>query len=183
MELMIKSVMNILEQYDIPLLEYFRDLSRLTVTQPGLEEITFQTAFKSVCAPLMRNLFSGYLNLNTLMYVWDQYVISSDIPGFHDELIPIMAALVLMSLRDELVQTRSVGDFDDCLKTQANYIQARQMQALFNKYFFKSMQQKLNSTPKFGPIIDPTIGRMQPWEHWHQDIIPFNRRIPQKEKP
>ena len=30
MELMVKSVMNILQQYDQPLLEYFRDLSRKT---------------------------------------------------------------------------------------------------------------------------------------------------------
>jgi len=21
-------------------------------------------------------------------------------------------------------------------------------------------------------VIDPTIGRLQPWEHWHQDVVP-----------
>ena len=73
MELMVKSVMNIMQQYDQPLLEYFRDLSKKTCTSrklgekfnrldyfnrlvfhtlfimiatPGIEEITFQTAFK-----------------------------------------------------------------------------------------------------------------------------------------
>jgi hypothetical protein len=182
---MVKSVAGILQQYDIPLLEYFRDLSRRTagLTSPGLEEITFQTALKSVTIPLMRNLFSGYLSMNPLMFVWDQYVISSDVPGFHEELIPTVAAIILMALRDQLLQTRSVGDFDDCLRQQASYIETRQLQTIFNKYFFKSMQQRLNSSPKFGPIIDPTIGRLQPWEHWHQDIIPFNRRIAAKERP
>ena len=23
-----------------------------------------------------------------------------------------------------------------------------------------------------GPIIDPTVGRLQPWQHYHQDRIP-----------
>jgi len=30
----------------------------------------------------------------------------------------------------------------------------------------------LNSTKRVGPVIDPTIGRLQPWEHWHQDVVP-----------
>jgi hypothetical protein len=33
---------------------------------------------------------------------------------------------------------------------------------------------------KFGPIIDPTAGRLQPWEHWHQDIVP-HRTLRNKE--
>lgn len=64
------------------------------------------------------------------------------------------------------------ADFDDCLKTQSNFIQTRQIQTILNKYFFKSLQSKLNNSNRVGPIIDPTIGRLQPWEHWHQDIIP-----------
>ena len=42
----------------------------------GIEDITFQTAFKSICTPMVKNLFSGYLDLNSLMYVWDQYMIT-----------------------------------------------------------------------------------------------------------
>ena len=65
-----------------------------------------------------------------------------------------------------------IGELDECLKNQSNYIQTRQIQTILNKYFFKTLQQKLNSTSSFGPVIDPTAGRLAPWEHWHQDILP-----------
>lgn len=45
---------------------------------------------------------------------------------------------------------------DECIKYQSNYIQNRQIQTIFNKYFFKNLQMKLNSTSSFGPVIDPT---------------------------
>ena len=127
---------------------------------------------------MIRNMFSGYLNINPLMFVWDQYVISADVGGYHEELLPIFAAIILMVLRDQLLVTRSIGDFDECIKQQSAFIQTRQLQTVFSKYFLKSMQPKLTASPKFGPVIDPTVGRMQPWEHWHQDIIPYNRRNP-----
>ena len=58
------------------------------------------------------------------------------------------------------------------LKNQSVFIQTRQIQAILNKYFFKKLQDKLNISNRFGPVIDPTAGRLQNWEHWHQDIVP-----------
>lgn len=61
---------------------------------------------------------------------------------------------------------------DECLKKQSSFIQTRQIQTILNKYFFKNLQTKINSANRFGPVIDPTAGRLTTWEHWHQDIIP-----------
>ena len=57
---------------------------------------------------MLRNLFSGYLSLNPLMFVWDQYVISGDVPGYHEDLLPIIAAIIFMILRDQLMAVESV---------------------------------------------------------------------------
>ena len=84
----------------------------IQIASSSIQEVTFHTAVKSVCAPMMKCLFSGYLNMGPLMFVWDQYVISSDVPGFHDELIPTMAAIILMVLRDQLVSAHSVSSFN-----------------------------------------------------------------------
>lgn len=43
------------------------------------------------------------------MFVWDQYVISSDVVGYHEELIPIMTCIILMILRDQLMSTKTVN--------------------------------------------------------------------------
>jgi hypothetical protein len=50
----------------------------------------------------------GYLTLDPLLFVWDQYVISLDVPGYHDELIPIICAIILMLLRDQIMGSKSV---------------------------------------------------------------------------
>ncbi|CAF1459994.1 unnamed protein product, partial [Didymodactylos carnosus] len=42
---------------------------------------------KKCCYPWFKFLFVGCLNVDPLMYVWDQYIITSDLPNFHDELI------------------------------------------------------------------------------------------------
>lgn len=38
----------------------------------------------------------------------------------------------------------------------------------------------MNSKNPVGPVIDPTAGRLQPWEHWHLDRIP-NRPRPRQD--
>ena len=131
MEMMCKNVMNLLEANDTPLLRHIKSLSDSAcklcfiwfkiisfklihyniLASPGIEEITFQTAFKSLCAPMLRNLFSGYLSLSPLMFVWDQYVISGDVPGYHEDLLPIIAAIIFMILRDQLMAVESVSYF------------------------------------------------------------------------
>jgi hypothetical protein len=42
------------------------------------------------------------------MFVWDQYTIGSDVPGYHLELLPIIAAIVLMIIREQLMAVVSV---------------------------------------------------------------------------
>lgn len=127
---------------------------------------------KVCCTPMIKNIFSNYLNMDALMFVWDQYTIGSDVAGYHEELIPIIAAIILLLLRDQLMSVNTVEAFDECIKNQSTFIQTRQIQTILNKYFFKNLQTRLNTTTRVGPIIDPTAGRLQPWEHWHQDIVP-----------
>lgn len=106
------------------------------------------------------------------MYVWDQLVISSDVLEFQNDFVPIICAIIMMILREQILKAKSISDVEDILKNQSLYIKTRQIQAILNKYFFKKLQDKLNSSSKFGPVIDPTAGRLQKWEHWHQDIVP-----------
>jgi hypothetical protein len=78
---------------------------------PGIEDITFLTAAKAMCTPLMKVIFSGYLNMDALLYVWDQYVISCDVPEYHDIFIPIICAIIFMILRDQIMACKSVSIF------------------------------------------------------------------------
>jgi hypothetical protein len=75
---------------------------------PGIESITMLTSLHSICSPMLRNVFSGYLSIHPLMFVWDQYVISADVAGYHEELLPIICAIIFMVLRDQIFLVKSV---------------------------------------------------------------------------
>lgn len=156
MDAYVKSVISILEQYDLELLDFIRDLSN-QISPQGIEDIKFQSTARAITSPLMKSLFSGYLTLDPLLFVWDQYVISLDVPGYHDELIPIICAIILMLLRDQIMASKSLSEVSDCIKHQSTLIQTRQIQTIINKYFYKSLQKRLNSMASLGPIIDPTV--------------------------
>jgi hypothetical protein len=97
-----------------------------------------------------------------------------------------------------------ISQVEEYLRTRSSSIQLRQIQAVINKNFHKSLSKKLNSMNASGPIIDPTVGnrifkmrtfkllktkkvntsiilhfkgRLQPWQHWHQDRIPNKNKI------
>ena len=50
----------------------------------------------------------GSLTTDPLLFVWDQYLITSDVPKFHDEFIPAIASAMIITLRDFLLKCRSV---------------------------------------------------------------------------
>lgn len=67
-----------------------------------ISNIFYENTFKN------QNHFKGYLSLGPLMYVWDQYVISSDVLEYYKELLPIIAAIICMILRDQLIGSNNV---------------------------------------------------------------------------
>ncbi len=57
----------------------------------------------------MVTMFSAYLPLDTALYVWDQYLLGLDTPGFNEEFIPSVTAVYLMLLADKLHSCDSVS--------------------------------------------------------------------------
>lgn len=63
---------------------------------------------KKCCYPWFKYMFVGSLTSDPLLFVWDQYLITSDVPKFHDELIPAIAAAMIITLRDFLLKCKMV---------------------------------------------------------------------------
>ena len=53
-------------------------------------------------------VFIGYLRMDTLLYVWDQYMIGLDTPGFNVELLAVVTAIILGLLKDKFKECQSV---------------------------------------------------------------------------
>jgi hypothetical protein len=54
-------------------------------------------------------LFTGYLRMDTLLFVWDQYMIGLDSPGFNVELLAIITAIILGLLKDKFKECQTVS--------------------------------------------------------------------------
>ncbi|CAF3542601.1 unnamed protein product [Rotaria sp. Silwood1] len=49
-------------------------------------------------------VFLGCLTTNSLLFVWDQYLITRDISEFHNELLPVIATAIIIALKDLLMK-------------------------------------------------------------------------------
>src|SRR6218665_2936720 len=54
----------------------------------------------------------GHVNKEGLLYIWDQYVIGLDSPGFIDDYLPAVSAVLLMLLSDRLKGADTVRPTD-----------------------------------------------------------------------
>ena len=52
---------------------------------------------------------TGYLRMDVLLYVWDQYMIGLDAPGFGVEWLAIVTAIILGLLKDKFKECQSVS--------------------------------------------------------------------------
>jgi len=52
---------------------------------------------------------SGFLNKDTLMYIWDQYIIGLDVAGYHMFLLPAFTATLFILLADDILRCENVS--------------------------------------------------------------------------
>ena len=60
-------------------------------------------------AQIHLQMLAGYLKKDTMLYVWDQYVIGLDVPGFGTEWLAVVCATMLGLLQDKLKEAKSVS--------------------------------------------------------------------------
>ena len=60
--------------------------------------------------------------MEVVQYIWDQYVIGLDAPGYHHELLPAVSAVFLLLLSDKLVQCNTVSSLNTYLHTAFFYL-------------------------------------------------------------
>lgn len=55
------------------------------------------------------NMYSGYVDKEVLLYIWDQYIIGLDSPGFTDDYLPAITAVFLKLVADRLKSQKMVS--------------------------------------------------------------------------
>ncbi|CAF1157730.1 unnamed protein product [Adineta ricciae] len=159
-----------LKEIDRPLYNHIRSTVNSSDAHTSASVDQYVLSFiRKCCYPWFKYMFVGCLSADPLMYVWDQYLITSDVPKFHDELIPAIAAAMIVTLRDFLLKCRSPSDMEAVLQRRTNIIITRQLQSVVVRFFLTDFKNRIAKS-HFGPVIDPTEGRQ--WTGFNRDHVP-----------
>ncbi|XP_069136480.1 uncharacterized protein [Argopecten irradians] len=127
----------------------------------------------SLIRPVIRGMFVTYLNFDTLLYVWDQYMIGSNTPGFHTEWLANVTLVFLGLLREKLKDSSSSAEMEKTLKIEGPRLMIPQFQYEVKTDHYKGLYSMLQHDQKAAmPVLDPTQSQHPPWRHWYNDVIP-----------
>ncbi|UJR34107.1 hypothetical protein I4U23_021514 [Adineta vaga] len=84
------------------------------------------------------------LSMDPLLFVWDQYLISNDIPNFHDELFPAIATAIILILKDQLVECKQLSEIQSVLNNKPRLIETHQLQSILFRFFLLDLSSKSN---------------------------------------
>ncbi|XP_077995375.1 uncharacterized protein LOC144448905 isoform X2 [Glandiceps talaboti] len=180
------TVATLLEKHDEELATHIMNLFSPTEGEMGTHE-TLVEGLRAIIRPMVRSLFVGYLQLDTVMYVWDQYIIGLDVPEY--DIIPVFTVVTLMLLRDHILECDIPVGIETVLGDHALKLKKEQYMYEINRNFFSDMNALLNKDRMDMPILDPTqsLGLPGPWTHWSSDKIPprlkaHDRRLAREER-
>ncbi|XP_076107077.1 uncharacterized protein LOC143075526 isoform X2 [Mytilus galloprovincialis] len=123
--------------------------------------------------PMIRSVFVTYLKMDTLLYIWDQYMIGVDTPGFNNEWLAIVTVTLLGLIKEKLKEATSPAHMEKILKAESCKLTVPQFQYEIKLHYYKELFSLLTKDQKAAmPILDPTQAQHPPWRHWYNDVIP-----------
>ncbi|CAN2391498.1 hypothetical protein PRIEUP_LOCUS1538 [Pristimantis euphronides] len=136
-------------------------IQNIYATEARNPEDTLTIGLQRMMQPVFQVFFVGYLNMNTLLYVWDQYILGLDAPEFN--CLPTFGLTFLLLLRRHLNGSTTQSDMQALLKKAGTSLSVQEFQAIINKHFYQDLFDSLNraGSNQF-PVHDPT----QATPHW-----------------
>ncbi|XP_069617200.1 uncharacterized protein [Ranitomeya imitator] len=111
--------------------------------------------------PVFQVFFVGYLNMNTLLYVWDQYILGLDVPEFN--CLPAYGLAFLILLQRNLNGSSAQSDMQAVLKSVGTSLSVQEFQTVINQHFYQDLFISLHKGGSDQlPVHDPT----QVTPHW-----------------
>ncbi|XP_032823762.1 uncharacterized protein LOC116950238 [Petromyzon marinus] len=92
--------------------------------------------------PVVRVLFVGFLQLEVLLYVWDQYILGLEQPAY--DCLPAFCLCLLLLLRDQLLTCDNPSRMMDTLRTNGPSLTVHDFQVTIVKHFYDQLSRDLN---------------------------------------
>ncbi|XP_063300396.1 uncharacterized protein LOC134589222 [Pelobates fuscus] len=155
-------------------------IQAMCTSQDITPEEALRSGIHTLLQPVLRVYFVGYLNVNTLMYVWDQYIIGLDQPAYN--CLPAMSFVFLILLHEHINGCSSLHEMESVLKTRGPALSVQEFQMIINKHFYTELFGLLNKGENnLYPVYDPTQAIPQ-WSHRSRVTIPPRTRPQDRRK-
>ncbi|XP_069801030.1 uncharacterized protein [Dendropsophus ebraccatus] len=136
-------------------------IQKIYATEAKNSEEALTLGLQRMLQPVFQVFFVGYLNMNTLLYVWDQHILGLDEMDFN--CLPTFGLAFLILLKRPLNGANTPSEMPAVLRTAGTALSVQEFQAIINKHFYQDL---FNSLTKGGsnqfPVHDPT----QATPHW-----------------
>jgi len=100
-------------------------------------------------------MFVGFLSLDVVCYIWDQYILSMKLTSFH--CIATFSAAMLMLLRDQILRCRNAKEVEEVLLLKSKTLSIRDFQQVIDRYFMDDWQKQVTEEVHGSelPLVDP----------------------------
>ncbi|XP_072909172.1 uncharacterized protein [Hemitrygon akajei] len=135
------------------------------------------SGLQSLLQPVISTFFVGYLNMETVLYVWDQHIIGMDHPSYNP--LPVFCLAFILLLREHLQICKMPDDVDVVLRAQAPALTSLQFQKVIKDHFYTNLYKRLNkqNTDVFTVPGSDQVRFPAPW------INPFRNHLAYRTQP
>ncbi|KAH9524500.1 hypothetical protein Btru_027035 [Bulinus truncatus] len=145
---------------------------KIVATEKGSRALLLE-GLQELIRPMVRTMLIGYLNFETLLYVWDQYILGLNVPGFSTEWLAVVIATVIGLEHDKLKECQSPLAMETVLNRDSPLLTVQQFQFQVKRYHYRELFAMLTADQKSAmPVLDPTQSIHPPWRHWYNDQVP-----------
>ncbi|XP_072446257.1 uncharacterized protein [Chiloscyllium punctatum] len=156
-----EEVANLLEEKDKEVSEIIKDIYSRQRGNRSQEDLL--RGLHSILCPVISTLFVGHLTMETVLYIWDQYILGLDQPSYN--CIPAFCMAFIHLLREHLQTCKTPGEVDTLLKSQAPALTIQQFQKVIKQHFYTNLYKRLNKENNgVCSLLDPMeVGFPQAW--------------------
>ncbi|GAB1599328.1 uncharacterized protein LOC115219694, partial [Argonauta hians] len=132
--------------------------------------------------PVLQNMFVVYFCVETLLFVWDQYILTSDIPSFQDSWLIAVTAISLNYLKGYL-KGKTVADINRMFIEKWPKITVLDLQFEIKHKFNEEFRSLLDvNQQRKMTFLDPSLKPNSLWQKWYTPpsenyTQPQNRRL------
>ncbi|CAF3532906.1 unnamed protein product [Rotaria sordida] len=88
---------------------------------------------------------SRCLITDPLLFVWDQYLVTRNISGFHNELLPAIATAIIIALKDLLMECKKTSEIEIIIQNKSTIIETHQLQSIIAQFFLPNLTNRITA--------------------------------------